>query len=163
MVDKTKASTLNSYINSIPRVPQVQLIGHGTIHDHEGIPEITLKHGHHSATHKTHVPLEDEASGVTRCFRWHMDAALYRLEPPKVTALYAVKVPKGPNQTVRYDDGTGEELEVPLGTTAFVSGKVMYDILPRELKSVAVRAKAKYAARPFEWMVNAKGKSTGLV
>ena len=47
-----------------------------------------------------------------------MDAALYDLAPPKVTALYGLKVPKGPNQTVRYDDGTGDELAVTLGTTA---------------------------------------------
>ena len=37
---------------------------------------------------------------------------------PRVTTLYGLTVPKGRRQTVRYDDGTGEELNVPLGTTA---------------------------------------------
>lgn len=48
----------------------------------------------------------------------HIDAALYDLDPPKVTTLYGLKVPQGETQTVRYDDGTGDELKVPLGTTS---------------------------------------------
>uniref|UniRef100_A0A0W0FX72 Putative 3-methylcrotonyl-CoA carboxylase n=1 Tax=Moniliophthora roreri TaxID=221103 RepID=A0A0W0FX72_MONRR len=138
-----KNSVLSSYLNTIPRVPQVQLIGHGTVYNHEGIPEVTLRHGHHASIHKTCVSKEDEERGVTRFFRWHMDAALYEYDPPKVTGLYAVKVPQGPRQVARYDDGSGDELPVPLGTTAFESGKNMFDILPPELKSLAVRARAK--------------------
>ncbi|KAK7040212.1 hypothetical protein VNI00_010018 [Paramarasmius palmivorus] len=157
-----KKSVLTSYLNTIPRVPQVQLIGHGTIYNHEGIPEVTLRHGHHASTHKTRVSQEDEDRGITRFFRWHMDAALYEYNPPKVTALYGIKVPQGPKQVVRYDDGSGDELPVPLGTTAFESGKNMFDILPPELKSVAVRAKAKYAPRPFEWFRDAKLTSDGF-
>lgn len=52
-------------------------------------------------------------------------------------------------QTVRYDDGTGDELPVSLGTTAFVSGTNMFEILPPELKSLAVRAKVRYAPHPY--------------
>ncbi len=65
---------------------------------------------------------EEKEKGVTRFYRWHIDAALYDLSPPRVTSLYAVKVPGGKRQVVRYDDGTGDELEVPLGTTACESG-----------------------------------------
>jgi hypothetical protein len=137
--------------------------GHGTIRDHEGIEELTLKHGRHPEFHQTRISEEDEAQGFTRFFRWHMDAALYDLCPPKVTALYGIKVPEGPFQTVRYDDGTGNELIVPLGTTAFVSGKTMFEILPREFKSVALRARARYAPHPFQWMRKWKAASTGLM
>ncbi|KAF9011251.1 Clavaminate synthase-like protein [Cyathus striatus] len=161
-VDEAKKSILNPYLKTIPRVPQVQLIGHGTVKDHEGIPEASLKHGHHKNFHKTSVSPEDEAKGITRFFRWHMDAALYEFDPPKVTTLYGIKVPKGPIQTVRYDDGTGDELPVTLGTTAFASGKIMFDILPAELKSVAIRARATYAPHPFEWMRTAHALPTGL-
>jgi hypothetical protein len=87
---------------------------------------------------------------------------LYNLSPPKVTTLYSVKVPGGERQTVRYDDGTSDELEVPLGTTAFVSGATMFDILPRELKSLAVRTKVKYAPHPYVWMAPARALATGL-
>ncbi|KAJ7571991.1 taurine catabolism dioxygenase TauD, TfdA family-domain-containing protein [Mycena floridula] len=141
-IDQTKQSILHPYLKSIPRVPQVQLIGHGTVLNHEGIPEATLKHAHHTSFHKTRVSLEDEEQGVTRFFRWHMDAALYDLAPPKVTTLYGIRVPQGPRQVVRYDDGSGDELSVSLGTTAFVSGRNMFEILPAELKSLAVRARA---------------------
>ncbi|KAF5332583.1 hypothetical protein D9611_005152 [Ephemerocybe angulata] len=161
--EKAKKTVLHSYLNTIPRVPQVQVIGHGTVRDHEGIAEVTLKHGHHKTFHKTQIPVTDEEKyGATRFFRWHMDAALYNFEPAKVTALYGLKVPQGPPQVVRYDDGTGDELEVPLGTTAFVSGKVMFDALPKDLKSFAVRARVRYAPHPFEWIRNAKAVSTGL-
>ena len=91
-----------------------------------------------------------------------MDAALYDLSPPKVTTLYGVSVPKGPKQVCRYDAGTDDELEVPLGTTAFVSGKTMFDLLPPELKSLAVRSRVKYAPHPYVWMATAHAMPNGL-
>ncbi|RPD77146.1 Clavaminate synthase-like protein [Lentinus tigrinus ALCF2SS1-7] len=104
----------------------------------------------------------DTEKGITRFYRWHIDAALYNLKPPLVTTLYAKIVPQGPRQTVRYDDGTGDELEVPLGTTAFVSGKTMFDILPPQLKSVAVPGRVKYSPHPYVWMAPAHALPTGL-
>lgn len=62
----------------------------------------------------------------------------------------------------RYDDGTGDELKVPLGTTAFVSGRTMFDILPADLKSLAVRSKVAYAPHPYVWMAASHALSTGL-
>ncbi|KAJ8087029.1 hypothetical protein PM082_005854 [Marasmius tenuissimus] len=161
-MQEIKGSILSGYLNSLPRVPQVQAIGHGSIAEHEGMHELRLNHGHHSSIHKTRILQEDEEKGYTRFFRWHMDAALYEFSPPRVTGLYAIKIPDGPKQTVRYDDGSGDELLVPLGTTAFESGQNTFDILPPELKSVAVRAKAKYAPKPYEWMSTARFKSTGM-
>jgi len=79
-----------------------------------------------------------------------------------VTTLYGLEVPAGTQQICRYDDGTGDELPVPLGTTAFVSGATMFDILPKELKSVAVRTNVKYSPHPYVWMAPAKAMSTGL-
>lgn len=54
---------------------------------------------------------------MTRFYRWHIDAALYKLSPPKVTTLYAVKVPEGEQQTLRYDDGSGDEIKLARGST----------------------------------------------
>ncbi|KIK71524.1 hypothetical protein GYMLUDRAFT_339290 [Collybiopsis luxurians FD-317 M1] len=158
----TKKSILHPDLKTIPRVPQVQLIGNGTVYNHEGLAEAMLKHPSHTTFHKTRVSEEEEAKGITRFYRWHIDAALYDLSPPKVTTLYGIKVPSGPRQTCRYDDGTGDELEVPLGTTAFVSGKTMFDILPKELKSLAVRSKVRYAPHPYVWMAPAHAMPTGL-
>jgi len=161
-IESTKTSILHPTLKGIPRVPQVYLVGNGTTYDHEGIPEVTLKHPSHTAWHKTQISPEDQEKGATRFVRWHMDAALYDLLPPKVTTLYAVNVPEGPKQTVRYDDGSGDELEVPLAATAFVSGKNTFDILPPELKSLAVRTKVKNAPHPYSWVSTAKAKSTGM-
>ncbi|KAJ7681357.1 taurine catabolism dioxygenase TauD, TfdA family-domain-containing protein [Mycena rosella] len=143
--ENTPKSILHPHLKTIPRVPQAK-----------------LQHPSHRRFHKTVVSAEDEAAGATRFYRWHMDAALYDLSPPRVTTLYGLQVPKGPRQTCRYDDGSGDELPVPLGTTAFVSGKTMFGILPRELKSVAVRTKVKYAPHPYVWMTPARANSTGL-
>ncbi len=105
---------------------------------------------------------EDEAKGTTRFYRWHIDAALYKLSPPKVTTLYAVKVPKGPHQTLRYDDGSGDEIQVAPGATAFVSGTAMFEQLPPALKSLVVRSQVKYAPHPYVWMSGARARPTGL-
>ncbi|KAH8989577.1 hypothetical protein EDB92DRAFT_2115273 [Lactarius akahatsu] len=159
--ESTKKSILH-YLKMIPRVPQVQLVGNGTLSDHEGLETAELKHPSHRTFHKTVVSPEDEARGATRFCRWHMDAALYDLLPPKVTTLYALRVPQGPQQVCRYDDGTGDELPIPLGATAFVSGRTMFDILPRPLQSVAVRARVRYAPHPYVWMGPVAAHSTGL-
>lgn len=140
----------------------MQLIGNGTVYNHEGIEEALLKHPSHIDFHKTRVSEEDTEKGFTRFYRWHIDAALYDLNPPKVTTLYGIQVPEGPEQVCRYDDGTGDELPVPLGTTAFVSGKTMFDTLPDNLKSVAVRGRVKYAPHPYVWMATANALPTGL-
>jgi xanthine dioxygenase len=87
---------------------------------------------------------------------------LYDLSPPRVTTLYGIQVPQGPKQICRHDDGTGDMLPVPLSTTAFVSGKTMFDILLRELQSIAARARVCYASHPYEWMAPAAAHSTGL-
>ena len=155
-------SILHPDLKTIPRVPKVQLIGNGMVYNHEGLAEAKLKHPHHKTFHKTHISDEDEERGATRFYRWHIDAALYDLSPPKVTTLYGLSVPRGSKQVCRYDDGTGDELEVPLGTTAFVSGRTMFEILPPELKSLAVRSKVRYAPHPYVWMAPAHAKSTGL-
>lgn len=44
------------------------------------------------------------------------------------------------------DDGTGEEMTVPLGTTAFVSGATMFDRLSPAEKSLVVRMKVRYVS-----------------
>ncbi|KAF8521020.1 taurine catabolism dioxygenase [Gautieria morchelliformis] len=129
--------------------------------------------------HKTAISEEDEAKGFTQFYRWHIDAALYDLSPPKATTLYALNVPQGPPQIVvvtRYDDGTGAELPVPLGTTCpaaanaqvisgyalVTSGINTFNILPPRLKSLAIRSRVRYAPHPYVWMAPARALPTGL-
>lgn len=156
-----KRSVLHPDLKTIPHQPQVQVIGHGFFSDYEGLKNIQLKHPHHRKFHKHPIP-EAEDADFTRFFRWHIDAALYDLDPPCVTSLMAVCVPEGRRQTVRYDDGTGDELEVSLGTTAFVSGVHMYDILSESDKEFARTSKIEYAPHPYIWMTKARSLPDGL-
>ena len=90
---------------------------------------MVLKHPQHHVFHRDILTSDEEAEGYTRFFRWHMDAALYNLDPPHATTLLALQIPSGRKQTIRYDDGTGDEIPgVSLGTTAFVSGETAFEV-----------------------------------
>ncbi|KAI7864051.1 taurine catabolism dioxygenase [Spinellus fusiger] len=159
---RAKDSVIARDLSPIPNVPQVQLLGNGVVKNYQGIDERTLTHPSHRTFHHTPLTEEEEAAGKTRFYRWHMDAALYKLNPPKVTALFGVKNPEARRQTVQYDDGTGDEMEVQLGTTAFISGQHAFEILSPEEKDFCFRTKVQYAAHPYLWMSTAKARSTGL-
>jgi xanthine dioxygenase len=157
-----KRSVLMQDLVSIPAVPQVKLLGNGRVRDHEGIAAVTLRHPSHRSFHHTPLSDADEARGVTRFYRWHMDAALYELHPPRVTTLLALVVPEPREETVRYDDGSGDELRVQLGTTAFVSGEAAFDALSPAQQDFALKTVARYAPHPYVWMRNARARSNGL-
>jgi xanthine dioxygenase len=130
-------------LKTIPHQPKVQVIGNGFIPEYEGLNNANLVHPHHKKFHK-HPIVEEEDLDYTRFFRWHINAALYDLNPPLVISLLAVRVPKGPRQTLRYDNGSGEELDVPLDTTAFVSGYRMYDLLSDSQTKFARTSRIEY-------------------
>ncbi|CAI6335931.1 unnamed protein product [Periconia digitata] len=156
-----KRSILHPDLKTIPTQSEVQVIGNGPVASFEGLKDIKLKHPHHKTFHQD-VISDDEDRENTRFYRWHIDAALYDLDPPKATTLLAVKVPKTENMNLRYDDGSGDELKVPRGSTAFVSSYTMYDILSEEDKQFARTTKVQYAPHPYIWMSPAKSRSTGL-
>ncbi|OBZ90839.1 hypothetical protein A0J61_01120 [Choanephora cucurbitarum] len=159
---RANQSVIARDISPLPDVPQVQLLGHGVVKNHFGIEERKLTHPSHTVFHKDCLTKEQMDAGQTRFYRWHMDAALYKLNPPKVTTLFGLKNPEPRRETVRYDDGTGDELDVQLGTTAFISGQKAFEILPQELKELAFKTQVKYAPHPYLWMSKAKARSTGL-
>ncbi|PHH55109.1 putative dioxygenase [Ceratocystis fimbriata CBS 114723] len=156
-----KRSVLHPDLKTIPHQPQVQVIGNGRVAEYEGLKDIQLRHPHHRTFHSTTIPEADDLS-CTRFYRWHIDAALYGLAPPVATTLAAVKVPGGRRQMCRYDDGTGDELAVPLGTTAFVSGYSMYEGLSEEDREFVRTTRVEYAPHPYVWMSGAKSRPTGL-
>ncbi|KAM7214126.1 hypothetical protein V8F06_010502 [Rhypophila decipiens] len=156
-----KRSILHPDLKTIPHQPQVQVIGNGFIPSYEGLSNIQLRHPHHRTFHSTVIPEADDLD-YTRFYRWHIDAALYGLAPPVVTTLLAVKVPSGRRQTCRYDDGTGDELDVPLGTTAFSSGYATFDQLSPSDQEFCKTTKVEYAPHPYIWMSGAKSRPDGL-
>lgn len=110
----SKRSILHPDLKTVPHQQQVQLIGHGHIDSYEGLENFDLKHPHHRTFHRDPIPAEKDHD-FTRFYRWHIDAALYDLYPPKATTLLAVQVPKGRRQTLLYDDGSGDTLDCHWG------------------------------------------------
>lgn len=53
-------------------------------------------------------------------------------------------------------------MDVPLGTTAFISGYRMYDLLSIEDKAWVRDSCVEYAAHPYIWMSQCKARSNGL-
>jgi alpha-ketoglutarate-dependent taurine dioxygenase len=157
-----RQSVLVQDLVSIPEVPQVQLLGNGPVAEHEGLSAVQLRHPSHRGFHGAPLTDAQEAAGFTRFYRWHIDAALYKLHPPKVTTLLALQVPENRPQTVVYDDGTGDTLDVPLGTTAFVSGYRAFRDLTPEQRDWALRTQARYAPHPYVWIRNARARSNAL-
>jgi len=160
--DIMKQSVLVQDLVSIPDWPQVKLLGNGRVSDHHGLGQVQLRHPTHRAFHQSPLSDEQEAEGLTRFYRWHIDAALYELHPPKVTTLLALKVPEARRQTVVYDDGTGDTLDVALGATAFVSGEKAFELLSPAQRAFASKTQARYAPHPYVWMRNARARSNGL-
>jgi len=107
------------------------------------------------------IPEADDLTH-THFYRWHIDSAMYDLDPPLMTSLLAVKVPKTRTQTLRYDDGSGHEITVPLGTTAFFSGYTLLNSLSEADKEFVKTTKVEYAAHPYIWMSKAKSRPNGL-
>ncbi|CAH7683480.1 taurine catabolism dioxygenase TauD, TfdA family-domain-containing protein [Phakopsora pachyrhizi] len=68
--------------------------------------------------------------------------------------------PQGPRQICRYNNGTGDQLDVPLGTTAFVSGKKMFEILSLELKKSSHPIKVQI--RPSSLRRDVKSNGLGI-
>jgi alpha-ketoglutarate-dependent taurine dioxygenase len=157
-----KKSVLVQDLISLPEVPQVQLIGNGRVLNHEGVAEASLQHPSHQTFHQRPLTSAQESADFTRFYRWHIDAALYKRHPPKVTTLLALEVPENRQQTVLYDDGSGDTLSVALGATAFVSGYRAFRELSPEQQRFALRTRARYAPHPYVWMRNARAIPTGL-
>lgn len=90
---KSAESVIARDISPLPAVPQVQLLGNGVVKNHYGIEERKLTHPSHTVFHQTQLSKDEMEAGLTRFYRWHMDAALYKLNPPKVTTLFGIKNP----------------------------------------------------------------------
>ncbi len=97
---------------SIPAVPAGQ-IASGTASGARArgrLSDVVLRHPSASLVPRRSRSTDaQEAQGFTRFYRWHIDAALYELHPPKVTTLLALTVPEPRTQRpFVYDDGTGD-------------------------------------------------------
>ncbi|KAH6670289.1 alpha-ketoglutarate dependent xanthine dioxygenase [Plectosphaerella plurivora] len=148
---------------AIPVQPQVHILGRGPLpENHYGFPPGFEVQGiDHEEFHlPPHLPVADREAGASRFYQWHFDGSLYAIPPPRVGCLLAVRTPKGPDVTVRWDDGTGTEMKMAPGATAMVAGSRALALLDDEMKKLVMHSRIEYAPHAFLWM--SKARSTRL-
>lgn len=149
---------------AVPDEPMVRLIGKTTVPvGHHGVTEPTVLRGaSHTSFHKDVLTQEQLDAGETRFMRWHIDAALYRVHPPKVTSLWAHTLPEGPLLNARWDDGSDLTMKVPAGRTAFIDSTKMYEALSEEDKAWVKYSRVEYPPSPYQWIQDVKATNNGF-
>lgn len=149
---------------AIPVQPQVHILGRGPLPDeHYGFPPGFEVQGiNHEEFHlPPHLTREERDDGASRFYQWHFDASLYKIPPPRVGCLLAVRTPKGPDVTVRWDDGTGTEMKIAPGATAMVAGSKALSLLDEETRNLVINSRIEYAPHAFAWMTTAHSTRLG--
>lgn len=148
----------------VPECDHVRMLGKAILPaGHFGVTEPTeLKGGTHAGFHKNPLTPAEIESGLTRAQRWHIDAAFYKTHPPRVTSLWHMKLPTGPDLTLRWDDGSDTTMQVPPGRTGFIDCTRMYNELSDEDKVWVDHSEAEYAPSPYQWISGAKAYGNGF-
>ncbi|GAA5868297.1 hypothetical protein JCM8547_002309 [Rhodosporidiobolus lusitaniae] len=162
-----KSRNLTGGLPSVPEADMVRIVGRGHLPaGHYGTTEpMELKAGSHQSWHKEGLTDKELESGITRFQRWHMDAqlAVDKGHTARVTTIYAHTLPKGPDVKLRWDDGSGQEMMVAPGRTAFMDSAKMYEALSDEEKQWVDFSEVEYAGpNPYEFILSCKGTSNGF-
>ncbi|ORY63816.1 alpha-ketoglutarate dependent xanthine dioxygenase [Leucosporidium creatinivorum] len=149
---------------TIPGTPQCQVLGYGPIpDDHYGLPNgLVIDRQDHRKMHKFPLSEEELAKGDTRLMQLHFDGSLYSVPPPFCGSLLAVRTPKGPDLTLRFDNvnGKGEKKMAP-GSTAYFNAAMAYKLLTPEQQEIANHSSVTYAPHAFTWIATTKFTSDG--
>ncbi|KKY15334.1 putative alpha-ketoglutarate dependent xanthine dioxygenase [Phaeomoniella chlamydospora] len=151
---------------AIPVQPQVHILGRGGVPEkhYQFPPGFKIKGiDHHDFHLPPHITKEDRDKGASRFYQWHWDGSLYNIPPPRVGCLLAVRTPKGPDVTVRWDDGTGTEMKIPPGATAYVAGSRALEVLDDDTRQTVMNSKIEYAPHAFKWMSTAHSARLGHI
>ncbi|PYH79283.1 alpha-ketoglutarate dependent xanthine dioxygenase [Aspergillus uvarum CBS 121591] len=141
----------------------VTLVGQGYIsHNKHGGDGLTLQSGTHADLHVETLSAEELASGQSRFGAFHFDGVIYGSYPSRVTTLRCVQAPKGPDVTIRWDDGTGRTMTAKPGLTAFINGSQLYEMLTPEEKALADNSSWSPAPQPYVWTGTRKIRNCGL-
>jgi hypothetical protein len=149
---------------ALPVQPQVHILGRGQVpDDHYSFPpNFKVKGIDHVDFHlPPHIPHAEREKGASRFYQWHFDGSLYNIPPPRVGCLLAVRTPKGPDVTVRWDDGSGCEMEIAPGATAMVAGSQALALLDEETRKLVMHSRIEYAPHAFKWMSTARSTRLG--
>lgn len=103
------------------------------------------------------------AKGLVRFQGWHCDAPHYKRNPARFTLFRVVKLPTGPDVTIRWDDGSDYSMKSPPGRTLFFSSEELYEqCLSDEEKQLVDHSWVEYSAWPYEYTLKCKVRPTGL-
>ncbi|GAA6044202.1 hypothetical protein JCM8097_004668 [Rhodosporidiobolus ruineniae] len=150
----------------VPSEPMVRMIGRATlpVGYHGATEEIRLTSGTHKAFHRDLLTDEEIESGLSRFHRWHIDSALYATHPPKVTSLWAHKLPKSDPVRVVWDASSPnpQSWSCPPGLTAFLDCTAMLDQLSPEDRAWVEHSEVEYAPHPYLWIQDSKAMDDGM-
>ncbi|GAA5987979.1 hypothetical protein JCM11641_005970 [Rhodosporidiobolus odoratus] len=150
----------------VPSEPMVRLIGRAKlpIGYHGATEEIQLTSGTHKSFHQKPLSDAEIETGLSRFHRWHIDAALYKTHPPRVTALWAHKLPHGVLIRVEWDVDTPspQSLTCAPGLTAFLDSSAMLRSLSPEDQEWVLHSEVEYAPYPYQWIQDAKATDDGF-
>ncbi|KAJ5650231.1 uncharacterized protein N7484_003954 [Penicillium longicatenatum] len=147
----------------IPGAENVRLIGKGFQGgNHFGVENHTIDRGLSNDFHAVPPSMEEFEQGITRFQRWHIDAPLYGKDPAWFTTLRCVTLPKGPDLTVKWADGSGQSMKSPPGKTAYFSTSQLYSMLSPDEQVLVDHSWVEYAPYPYKWIEKCKGNTNGL-
>lgn len=130
--------------------------------DHYGLKGITARSTTHFNAHVEPLTTEDVENGQTRFGAFHFDGVIYGSNPSRVTTLRCVRAPKGPDLTIRWDDGSGQTMTAKPGLTAFIDSAQMYEMLTDGEKTTADNSYWAPAPQPYVWSGTRKIRNSGL-
>ncbi|KAI1373805.1 hypothetical protein F4677DRAFT_189645 [Hypoxylon crocopeplum] len=162
-VEDVAGTTGKGHWLSIPGATGILVVGNGYQgNDHFGMKDTTIKATGHAKFHVEPLPKEEIDKGQTRFGYFHYDGIIHGSHPSRVTSLRCFRAPKGPDVTIRWDDGTGRTMKAQAGCTAFISCAQLYDLLTDEEKKMAENSYWEPAPHPFVWVGNRKFRNSGL-
>ncbi|KUJ23861.1 Clavaminate synthase-like protein [Mollisia scopiformis] len=148
----------------IPGSGGVTIVGNGYQgENHYGLENVTLKAMSHVDYHDDPLSAEDFENGQARFNIFHFDGIIYGAHPSRITTFRCVKLPQGPDLTIRWDDaGTERVMQCQPGCTAFISGAQLYSLLTDNEKMMVDNSFWEPAPYPFAWSGSRKIRSGGL-
>ncbi|KAF3801005.1 Cytochrome P450 monooxygenase gliF [Colletotrichum gloeosporioides] len=151
-------------VTGVPSAENVHVIGKGFLgEDHYGLKNLNITKSFSYENHYPTLPKEELEKGHTRFQGWHFDAPLYSRDPPIFTAFRVIKLPKGPDVNIAWDNGSGLSMRSAPGLTPFFCCSQLYEeLLTEEEREVVDNSWVEYAALPYEWNRNCKMFPTGL-
>ncbi|KAJ5766328.1 alpha-ketoglutarate dependent xanthine dioxygenase [Penicillium nucicola] len=154
---------LGGKFNLVPGSKGVTLVGQGHISDNKhGNQGLTLRSGTHADLHVETLSADELARGQSRFGAFHFDGVIYGSYPSRVTTLRCIQAPKGPEVTIRWDDGTNRVMTANPGLTAFINSAQLYEMLTAEEKVLVDHSSWVPAPQPYVWTGTRKIRNCGV-